>query len=367
MTVSVLKGSAIVYRVFDVGSEINLARAAELLSGEGASGRLELVSDTRKAIVIRNAPLVASLGIEQITVAGRSFQTSVSAKIWDYGVISVAMALPLDGPLEWGELVKLAAALEESTEIEARAASCRGRVSAKIAPAIIQPNDWSTVEDYVTWLIEKYDGAQTPAELLLKADVPALILAEEKVELSANSRESAAEHALQYSSRDMAVIDWNSALLIEPSGSRETADVIEFCLTHLLEMRYYDALLERKLDVLYDSIGKRPGGGVFSNFYANLSEDAGRRYMEFSEFLGRVENSLKTVGDFYLATVFRAASREFRFSDWRRSVDRKMETLASISHLLGSEFNTRRAVLLELIIILLIALELIPFLKMLFQ
>ena len=82
--------------------------------------------------------------------------------------------------------------------------------------------------------------------------------------------------------------------------------------------------------------------------------------MEFSEFLARIENSLKTVGDSYLATVFRAASHEFRFEDWRKSTSRKMDTLAQIAELLQGELNHRRSNILEIIVIVLIAIEIVP-------
>ena len=101
---------------------------------------------------------------------------------------------------------------------------------------------------------------------------------------------------------------------------------------------------------------------IFQNVYADIAEDASRKYMEFSEFLGRVENSLKTVGDPYLAVAFRATSQEFHFDDWRKSISRKMETLAQISQILHGEVNTRRSHWLEIIIIVLITIEVIPFL-----
>ena len=159
-------------------------------------------------------------------------------------------------------------------------------------------------------------------------------------------------------------LDWNSALLIEPDGQRDVADVIEFSLTHLLEFRYYDEMLSRKLEELYDAMEQKRESvaNIFRNFYADIAEDSSRKYMEFSEFVGRVENSLKTVGDPYLAVVFRSASLEFHFEDWRKSISRKMETLAQISQILHGEVNTRRSHWLEIIIIVLIAIEVVPFL-----
>jgi hypothetical protein len=167
---------------------------------------------------------------------------------------------------------------------------------------------------------------------------------------------------MQYAKTDMAVIDWNSALLIEPDGQRDVADVIEFSLTHLLEFRYYDEMLNRKLDELYDAIEEKRESivNIFRNYYADIAEDSSRKYMEFSEFMGRVENSLKTVGDPYLAVIFKASAHEFHFDDWRKSISRKMETLAQITQILHGEVNAKRSHWLEIIIILLIAVEMVP-------
>lgn len=357
--ITISKGSILIYRVFDIGGEVSLAEVEKCLAGDSRRVRFCLATDVRKAIIIREAPLMIDLGEKPLRIGDAHFRAEVSAKIWNYGVMSVTVRLPIPENISWGGLVDIAAQIENSREIDAVATDYKNSLRERILPAIENPTDWGTFEDYITWFIEKIEGVNDPAQLLLKADIPGLILAENREPLSENSRKFIVENALQYGKNDLAVIDWNSALIVSPDGQRDVADVIEFCLTHLLEMRYYDELLEQKLLILYDSIEKTRGA-IIKNPYARLAEDASREYIEFSEFLGRVENSLKTVGDSYLATVFRTANREFRFGDWRQSIARKMESLAQISELLQGEINARRSHLLEAIIILLIAIEIVP-------
>jgi hypothetical protein len=93
--------------------------------------------------------------------------------------------------------------------------------------------------------------------------------------------------------------------------------------------------------------------------FRQLSDEASSRYIEFSEFIERVENSLKVVGDFYLATVYRAATRRFRLADWQQDITRKMNILAQVSSLLQGEINIRRSHWLEIVIIALIAFEIV--------
>ena len=362
MSIAIQKGSILIYRVFDVGGEISLTRAEQLLKEAGDTPRLKFSTDTRKAIIIKESPLKTDLGEETLNVASGAFPVHVFARLWNYGVISIALEMAIPPGTLWADLVKLAAELETSEEVELLSVSRKNALKKQIMPAIGAPAEWDIFEDYITYIIEKADGLEDPKEFIKNADVSALILAEDKEHLGEESKNFILESAIQYSSSDLAIIDWNSALLIEPDGQRDVADVIEFSLTHLLEFRYYDEMLSRNLQELYDTMEtKRESvANIFRNVYADIAEDSSRKYMEFSEFLGRVENSLKTVGDPYLAVAFRASALEFHFDDWRKSISRKMETLAQISQILHGEVNTRRSHWLEIIVIVMIALELIP-------
>ncbi|MDD2804215.1 MAG: hypothetical protein PHV33_01565 [Elusimicrobiales bacterium] len=369
MGAAIQKGTILVYRVFDIAGEVLLGRAEQLLGGDGKGPRLKFATDTRKAIIMKESPLKADLGEETLDLPSGKYPLHIYARIWNYGVLSVAFELAIPQGTSWDSLVRLAAELEQSEEIQLLAVSRKDALKKRLLPALVKPAEWEIYEDYITYIIEKADGSENPREFIRTVDAAALILAEDKERLGEESRNFIIESAIQYSTSDLAIIDWNSAVLIEPEGERDVADVIEFSLTHLLEFRYYDDLLGSKLEELYDTMEQKreTAANFFRNFYADIAEDSSRKYMEFSEFLGRVENSLKTVGDPYLAVAFRASALEFHFDDWRKSISRKMETLAQISQILHGEVNTRRSHGLEIIVIILIAIEVIPFLYILLR
>ncbi len=361
MPTAIEKGSILIHRVFDIGGEISLARAEQLLSADSGP-RMKFATNTRKAVIIKDSPLKADLGEEILDLSSAKYPVRIFARIWNYGVISVTLEMLIPPGMEWGTLVKLASELETSGEVDLLAVSRKNALKKRIMPSVTNPAEWDIFEDYITYIVEKAPGIEDPKEFIKKVDVAALILAEDKERLGDESRSFILESAIQYSSTDLAIIDWNSALLIEPDGQRDVADVIEFSLTHLLEFRYYDEMLSRKLEELYDTMDNKRESvvNIFRNFYADIAEDSSRKFMEFSEFLGRVENSLKTVGDPYLAVVFRASAMEFHFEDWKKSISRKMDTLAQISQILHGEVNTRRSHWLEIIVIVLIAAEMVP-------
>src|SRR5262249_47412401 len=152
-----------------------------------------------------------------------------------------------------------------------------------IKDAIKKANEWDFFEDYTIYFLEDVPGLSKASDLTARSAVPELILGEPKEKLSPKSRDGILDFAYQYSENDLAVIDWNSAIVLEPSGSRDLPDVIEFALTQLLEFRYYDDLLDRRLMELYDSIelGKH---SLLRTDFAKISHEANSRYIEFSEF-----------------------------------------------------------------------------------
>jgi hypothetical protein len=221
-------------------------------------------------------------------------------------------------------------------------------------------NDWDVYEDYTLYFIEKISNTNEDIVNILEQDeIAALILNEDKGTLSTQITQRIYDSKLQYYKNDLALIDWNSAFIIEPSGSLDIPDVIEFALNQLLEMRYYDDLLDKKLREIYSAIELKDVS-IFSGRYNDLVLEAGQKYIEIAEIVESVENSLKVIGDLYHSVIFRTASNKFRFSDWQSSIDNKLDNLADICKLLLDNINHRRSYILELIVIALISLELIP-------
>lgn len=354
--ISVAKGSILIYRVFDIASEIDLARVSQLVEDRKSHERLTLKRGPRPQIVMRNAPVVLTLGESEINLQGRATKVETLAKFWDYGCLSVSFSVPIQPGTAWKQLVEMGAFLEADAEIDALAKRRAMELIQVLSPALTQPQLWDVFEDYVIFFFEKIEGLPKAVELKDKVDVSSLILGEGALSLSKKSRDVILESSFQYSEDDLAIVDWNSAIVIEPNGRKEVPDVLEFALTHLMEMRFYDDLLDDRLEVLYDAVEKTRGAFFRSRFSA-LSRDASMKYIEFSEFIERVDNSIKVVGDFYLATIFRAAGEKFRILDWENSITRKMNMLARVSELLQGEVHAERSLVLEMIIVFLISFE----------
>lgn len=367
MDIKIKKGKILVYRVFDIGSEIDLDKVEALFEDKKLKERFKLDRKHNMSLIISSSPVSVQLGNFQIPFLNSKVSAELIAKVWHFGTVSLCVQIPIPENTNWPDLVKMANWIENDEEIEIFCRDKAKQFQTDIAIAIPILTDWSINEDYVMYFIQELDGMTGPlATLHEKLDIPALILAETKEILSDSTKKNVLENIFQYSRDDLVVVDWNSALVIEPSGSMDVPLVIEFALNQLLEMRFYDDLLDQRLNTLYNAVVGRKKG-MFSNKYSRLAEEAGQIYLEISEIVENVENSFKTVGDFYLATIFRASSKRFRFDDWQKSINEKLSNLAEVSKLLHSEVNESRNQLMEMIIVLLIAIEVIPFVYNLFK
>ncbi len=356
--IQIKKGSILIYRAFDIAEEVNLSKVEELIQSEGDRSRLKFARTPRQAVIMRNAPVTLSLGETDLTLHDQNLKVEVFAKVWDYGVLTVLFQVPIAPHTSWDTLIDISAKLEQDTLIDEAARYRARELVSVMKPALRDSHDWHEFEDYVIFFFEEIDGIKNCAELIEQVDIPRLLLAENQVTLSERSKRAVLEGGtFQYSETDLTIIDWNSALVVEPSGRKEVPEVIEFALTHMMEMRYYDTLLDQRLTTLYDSI-EESRARYFSNRFTALSREASARFIEFSEFIERVDNSFKVVGDFYLAKIFRAAGEKFRIPEWEVNISRKIHLFSNLSELLQGEINVNRSLWLEITIVILILFEL---------
>jgi len=379
LSMRIRRGSILVYRVFDIAEEVNLITAERILRQSGGDLRMRLARPGKRAVVMRNAPVRVSLGEIELNIAvgpgspaaatptlkdekRQRFVAEASATIFDYGALSLQFQIPIAPGTTIGDLLNLSPALsgdlEQGSDIDDVAQEKAREVCKLLQPALRRSGEWDLFEDYVIYFFEEVDGIREGSELTLRGSIAPLILGEPREPLAPISHELVLENTFQYNANDLVVIDWNAAVVLEPTGQRDVADVIEFALTHLLEVRYYDDLIDKRLEGLYDAIEKERHG-VLNTYFSKASREASSRYIEFSEFMERVDNSLKVVGDFYLAVIFRGATRKFRIQDWQKSIARKMGILAQVSELLEGEMNVRRSHWLEFAIIFLIFFEIV--------
>jgi hypothetical protein len=357
-------GAVLVYRLFDVADAVDLAIAETAVSQPKSRLRLE-GSQSGSALEFPRPPLHLGLGPRDLPLPSGACRVEASAHVFDYGVVSIRYQLAIPPGSSLADLVPLAEELfvEPTPALDAEARREAEDVARALGAALERPHAWDGLESYQVFFVRRFvDGPVPAGELLAAAPIPELLLGETSdVRLSRAEREEILTHHFTYLEDDLAVLHWNSALVVEPSGVEDIPDLLEFATAHLLELRYYDALLDRELHRIYDEIeaGGSPVANIFTRKYRRLQRETAALLLELSEMIERLENAVKIVGDFYLARLYQSAVRRFRLPAWQETVLRKQKLVADVNDLIGDAADTSRAELLEITIVLLILFEIV--------
>ena len=138
-------------------------------------------------------------------------------------------------------------------------------------------------------------------------------------------------------------------------------DVLEVANAQLLEMRYYDELLDAELPRMYDLVEatRRTRGLLAARRFSGLARRLYTLVAEVTELTERVENALQVTEDVYLARIYAAALDLFRVPTVSAAVERKLAIIRDTYAALYDEASGNRSELLEVAILLLIAVEIV--------
>lgn len=360
----VRQGAAHAYRLLDVGYSISLDTALNVLASS-APERVRPVRSEAAALQIANPPVSVILGGERVAIGGRAYDAEVSARIFDFGVASLCVRIPAGDDLDWDTFAAFGNAVDADTAIPALLEHHAQLLFQRITPAIERPTIAPVREDYVVFRMREVrgdDGAPLTSESLPTSVDLAPLLLNERRTLSARARDELLQHRYSYYTDDLAVLTWDNALVLDPvEGASDVEYILEFANAQLLELRYYDAVLDGEIPKLYGRIGAARGAWMrhFSRRFSNLLGDVQRLYAESTELVERAENALKVTDDVFLARVYSAALEIFRGREWRAGVDRKLTLVRETYEMLNAEAQATRAEALEWAIVLLIVGEII--------
>ncbi len=352
------RGELLLYRLFDVADAIDLDKAATRVQ-RGETRRLDMRRFQKNQLSISEPPLHYELGQQRVTIDTQEVSVDSHVRIFDFGVLSVVLKVELPQKSALDELVGWNARLVDHPAMEALARELARQVHDDLATASLRPKFSGFVEDYNLLFVRQFDAPVAVPELASDRAMGRLLLAEPPGrEIAGEALDDARAMAFSYYADELAVIDYNSAFVYDPSGDASIPDLIEFASAQLLELRYYDDLLDRALADMYDEI-ERVRGAARKKEVRLLTRKLLQVVLEVTELTEKIENSLKWVGDHYLAKVYQAAAAQFNLQRWQTQVERKVNLVTKVTELLSDQINTDRALFLETSIVILILIEIV--------
>lgn len=354
-------GQALALFAFDTGFQIDLD-AAEPLVGEAT--RRRVVRARRPAPVwfdYSPPPLRVALETHRLRVGAVETEAVVEILVYDFGAALLTYRLPL--PPALSELPALGIDLYNHAGLLQNARELVARLIDTIRPAMIRPELSDAVEDYVVFVIDDWDADVLPARLLdAHRAVLARAIEAESHDLAPEQAKRSTEGSISYTPQDLAIIDWNAAVLFD----REPDDVIavlQHANVELLELRVLDLELDAILDHADETLSALArtrfwpafGTGRILGRVASAQTDA-------AVMFEGVNNAIKLLGNQYLARLYRIAAGRLDLPAWHASVQRKLDATESLYQKMSDTGATRRLETLEWVIIILIAVSIIlPF------
>ena len=356
-----VSGSILVYRLYDVAGDIDLKKVEERVR----EFKRQSIDRKRfsKAFEFANPPLSLKLKSFEKVLRGESYLINVYAKAYDYGVLTVIFEVPVK-EMEIAEFEALARIIDEPLEMDFQQE--RDRLILDLGDALHQINQQKMVEDYTVYYLRRIDPA-TPADDLVRTfDIGCLLLYEEgETPPSRATTKEVLSFSFSYSDNDLVVLSWDKAFVLEPGGSMDIPDLLEFANAQLLELRVYDDLVDRELDSINERIITEVPPSIWKiKRYEKLAARAMRTVMDLTGITEKIDNSLKVTEDVYYARVYTSALSLFKVKEWETSIERKITIASRVYDMLYREIANKRTELLEIIIIVLIAVEILLFLMM---
>jgi hypothetical protein len=352
-------GSILIYRLYDVAWDIDLKKVEEKVSNYR-----RLTIDRKrfsKAFQFTNPPLSLTLKTFEKELRGTHYSVNAYAKAFDFGVLSIIFEIPVKDMSikDFEELTKnIEEPLKEDFPREL------DRLVSDLGEALHQINRSRCEEDYTVYYLRQLTPDTTAQELLRICDIGSLLLQEEgESQPSLATKEELLSFSFSYSDKDLVVLSWDRAFVLEPSGSMDIPDFLEFANAQLLELRVYDDMLDRELDIINERMITQVRPAIWKiKRYEELAAQVMRTVMDVTSITEKIDNSIKVTEDVYYARVYASMLSLFKVHQWESSIERKISIASRVYDMLYREISNKRTEILEIIIIVLIAVEIVLFL-----
>jgi hypothetical protein len=358
-------GEVVYLYAFDVAYELARKPVPQLLGQPVAQFVVDASKRSPRQLFFYRPQMVRLPPLERLGPQG-PVRVERSIKLLPIGAISIMVRVPFTvTALE--ELVPFHdLGFSGGTWLYDEVRTLAAEVQRELQPYLIRPTPSLTDEEAYTVFcvhgpLKSPEGTVCAAEDWLlenRRRVGALLTEEpDPGRLSDQEATESTGKYLSYYDRDLVVIDWDAALVIdEPRFFDETLYLMELANVQLAELEAYDRMLDNAVETSYRDVSLR-------RFRIGQNRKIQRQLREIRIDLARLSDELSNItkffGDWHSARIYQTLSARFHLSDWHRTIDEKLKTLDDLYQLLGSEQNTRWMFILEISVVLLFVIDLI--------
>jgi hypothetical protein len=340
-------GNVYIFHAFDIGDDINLDKVAQLQTIVPISSRVP------KYFKNYHMPLAIELPDQQTD----SF--CMSSKIHNFGALSLLYKIPFHSSLK--ELRKNFNAIEDS--FAQQSITDAQSIFTRVEKSIGQPHFFQTRSSYIVIQIDPKPEIINVSELQENyGDLIASMLRFEVESLSEHQIKEILSSAIGYFRGDLIIVDTDVSFVYDDEYE-EILDLFEFANIQSLELRYFDRLLDMKLNDIYEGHVKpfpfRAYLPVIGSLIDDPVEKLGKIRADISVITERLDSSIKLAGEPYFSELYDLLVDNLDIKSWRDGIDRKLRIVESVQTGYQRKIETNREDMLSLLITILIFIELI--------
>ncbi len=352
-----MKGEVVYLYAFDVANEIATGKVRDILAGKPVP--YEIRTDHT---VPKDVPLYKPLSIEPDVLGSKLYDMPVYPliHIYEVGVVSIAMRVAFEVKDLHGLLPFHKPVLGDGRALDQVARDLCIEACKSLKAAMIQSSPLLEPEAYTAFCLTDIGSRQILEEWMHenRQEIAELLTENQPGVLSDMQINEVLRIHRSYANTDLAVIDWDAALVIDLAGYvDDTLYVLELANLQLEEYRVMDQRLDRYLDKAYVDIQYRRFR-IFGTYTTILRRLRTLR-VDVTKLNDEVTHITKFFGDWYLARVYMGARERFHLNQWRNSVEERLKQIDALYTVAHTELANQRMFWLEMIITVFFAIDLL--------
>jgi len=343
----------------DFGFEIHLSQIPFLFGGHKQV--LNRYNFLKSTIGRETQPLRIELSPFSLKYLGREFEFKSYATFFDVGAMSLEFVCPLS--ISMDQMPSFSVQLQNFVELFEHEKRLAKELYDMALPAIVNAEFVSAAATtFMVFNIKKIQpitSYQTLIEMHGSVLAKTLRLSEEAIGASEVNR--TLNPFVSYSDYDVVFSSANVAVVFDET-SNDVIDIFELMNVQSLELRLIDSKLDRTLQGLYEEIDALPKlkeriPGLYEKQFRKLN----MIHLDSMLIAERVEQSFKFAFDSYLIRIHELCAQRMFLNSFSRGIERKLAAIRDIITDRRERASLIRSEFLEWIIIILIAIEVIPF------
>lgn len=347
MSDKVFSGNIFIFHAFDIGDDIDLIKIRE-------TKLLEYYPLTlSKYFKNYHIPLTIKLPSDAPA------QQCISAKLHNFGVITLRYKIPFKQSFE--DLRAHINGIED--KYHKLSVKDSEALYKKIKHLVKQPHFYHIRQSYVIIQVDPKQDISDP--VILKENYGSLIASTLRFEtetLSEYKKDEILESAIGYYRGDLIIIDTEAAFIYDDEYE-EILDLTEFANLQLLELQYFDRLIDNQLNTVYNRQARTISAKAYLPLISTLKndpiEELSKLRVDISVITERFENSIKLAGESYYTELYDLLIKKMDIKKWKESLSNKLSIVKDVHTIYQEKIDALREDILSVSVILLILVEVI--------